>query len=50
VLQILGGVQPAMLSEIFPTQSFGMGLTARTTFVYSDEITKVDPFDFSGFD
>lgn len=44
VLHILGGVQPKMLSQIFPPQAFGMGLTARTTFVFSDEQIKVSPF------
>lgn len=44
VLSILAGVQPAVLSHIFPPQAFGMGLTARTTFVYSDQKTKVSPF------
>jgi len=46
VLHILGGVQPKMLSQIFPVVSFGMGLTARTTFVYSNEAIKIPPLDF----
>ncbi len=44
LLHVLGGVQPKVLSQIFPAQAFGMGLTARTIFVYSNEITKVSPF------
>ena len=44
VLHILGGVQPKMLSQLFPAQFFGMGLTARTTFVYSNEPKRVSPF------
>lgn len=44
VLHILGGVQPKMLSQIFPAQAFGMGLTARTTFVFSNDLTRVSPF------
>lgn len=44
VLHILGGVQPKMLSQIFPAVAFGMGLTARTTFVYSNKKIKVSPF------
>jgi hypothetical protein len=33
-----------MLSQIFPMSAFGMGLTARTAFVYSNEAHKVSPF------
>ena len=41
VLHLLGGVQPKMLLQIFPPTAFGMGLTTRTTFVYSNESVKV---------
>lgn len=44
VLSILAGVQPSVLAHIFPPQAFTMGLTARTTFVYSNKHTKVSPF------
>lgn len=50
VLHVLGGVQPKMLSQIFPEQAFGMGLTARTTFVYSKDKIKVSPFRIEKID
>jgi Protein of unknown function (DUF3987) len=39
LISILGGVQPNVLQEIFPATAWGMGLTARTMFVFSDKVT-----------
>lgn len=45
VVSILGGVQPETLQEIFPQSAWGMGLTARIVFVFSDEEQRVPVFD-----
>lgn len=37
VVSLFGGVQPDTLHEIFPQVAWGMGLTARTIFIFSNE-------------
>lgn len=46
VISILGGVQPDTLQEIFPPAAWGMGLTARTVFVFSNEAHPRPVFTF----
>jgi len=43
-LNILAGVQPGWLSEIFPEVAWSTGLTARIIMVYSSEESVRDPF------
>jgi len=44
VLAFLGGVQPRVLTEVFPDRAWDMGLTARTNFVFSEDKVRVPAF------
>lgn len=50
VMSILGGIQPDVLHLVFPEAAWGMGLTARTVFVFSDEKKKLAPFNLDNLD
>jgi len=45
IMTILGGVQPAWMSSVFPEEAWGMGLTSRIIMVYAGSGEPSNPFN-----